>query len=122
MAKNNLTGTTSDPNIQFSELVIDGKKLKLAYSFRGIRLAERASGVNLLNGLKNLNEVTGEQLAGLLWAALLVDNPKCKFEDVDDLIRLDTIAAISNALVDAYILSFPKKEEAPDAPAAGGSQ
>jgi hypothetical protein len=119
MSKNNLTGTVNDPLIQFSDLTIDGKTYHLAWSFKGIRMAEKASGCNVLNGLKNLNEVTGEQLAGLLYGALLVDNPKCKFEDVDAIIRLDTIPLISNALVEAYINSIPKKEEAPEEPAAG---
>jgi len=122
MSPKTIAGGPLDPTIQFSTLTIDGEDHKLAYSFKTIRLAEVETKTNLLNGMKNLNNISAGELVGLLWAALLVDKPKTKLSDVDKLVRFDTLVPISEALTQAYLLSIPKKEQEPEPPADPGNQ
>jgi len=117
MPKRTVAGTAADPLIQFSTLEINGETYKLAYSFNAIAIAESVSGANLLEGLRNLTNLTASQLRGLFYAALSVADPKITIEQAGALIAVDATHSITDAIVEAYILSMPKKKE-PDPPPA----
>ena len=117
MPKRSVAGTAADPLIQFSTLEINGETYRLAYSFNAIALAESVAGCNLLEGLRNLSNLSASQLRGLFYAALSVANPKITLEEAGALIAVDGTVQITDAVVEAYILSMPKKKE-PDPPAA----
>jgi hypothetical protein len=126
-----VAGTGSDPTVEYAELEIDGKVYQLAYDFNAIAEAEavaRAAGtpINLLQGMAAvlLNDVTAEQLRGLLWAAarkahysLTVerrspkDMPKPTLLKVGALIRVDTLPDIREALLRAWNASLPEDKK-----------
>jgi hypothetical protein len=111
MPKRSVAGTAADPTIQFAKLELDGETYKLAYSFNAIALAESVSGCNLLEGLRNLSNLSAGQLRGLFYAALSVADPKITIEQAGALIAVDATHSITDAIVEAYILSMPKKKE-----------
>lgn len=115
--RRSVSSTIADPIIKFAQLAIDGQTYQLAYSFNSIAVAEQVGGFNLLAGLENLKELTAGQLRGLLYAALILAQPDVTIEQAASLIRLDTLTAVTAALVEAYSLSMP---ETPANPTAAG--
>jgi len=114
--KRSVVGTAADPTLQFADLEIDGVKYKLAYSFQAIAEAEGLAGCNLLDGLKNLMDLSARQLRGLFFAALSIAHPKITIEGATGLIKIDNIVPITRALAEAYNLSIPdKKTDPPEA-------
>ena len=108
----NVAGTAADPLIQFAELELDGQDYRLAYSFNSIAEAEKVAGCNLLSGLWDLSNLTALQLRGLFYGALRIAHPDMTIATAGDLIRIDTTAAILEALGRAYGLSMPPKKPA----------
>jgi hypothetical protein len=102
------TSTVNNPTIKYAAVSIDGEEYRLAYNFRSIRAAEQLTGVNLLQGLNNLTELNAAQFHGLLFAAMLPAQPDITLEQVDSLIRLDTIAVLEIGVAEAYMNSMPK--------------
>jgi hypothetical protein len=102
--------TADNPTIKYATVTIDGEQYKLAYNFRSIRTAEQLTGVNLLQGLSNLTGLNAAQFHGLLYAAMLPAQPEITLEQVDDLIRLDTMATLEIGIADAYMNSMPKAQ------------
>lgn len=104
-----------------SILKVDGKEYALAYDFNAIADAEQSAGCNLLAALETLSNISAVQLRGLLYAAIVPEpkEPRLTLLEAGMLIRVDTIAPITKALADAYMLSMPAApvEDAP-APAA----
>jgi hypothetical protein len=111
-----VAGTIKDPTIKFSTLTIDEQDYKLAYSFNSIAEAEAVTKTNLLNGLETLTNLNASNLRGLLWAAMLIAQPKTTLEDAGTLIRLDTIGPVTLALAEAYNLSLPEKKSVDEPP------
>jgi hypothetical protein len=95
--------------VKTSTLVIDNETLTLAYDFNAIADAERIAGCNLLAALENLADISAIQLRGLLYAAIVTEPPDVRptLVDCGNLIRLDTIAAVTMALAKAYELATP---------------
>jgi hypothetical protein len=112
MPKKSVASTALDPTIQFATLTIDGELYKLVYSFNAIAKAEGVTGCNLLNGLLSLESLSAVHLIGLLYAALSVAHPDMTVEKAGELVRLDTISSITQALAEAYALSMPQKKTA----------
>jgi hypothetical protein len=94
-------------------LKINGKDLLLAYDFNAIAEAEPVAGCNLLAALEDLNNITALQLRGLLYAAVVsvaVDGKnalRLTIQECGDLVRMDTIAPVTDALAEAYKLTLP---------------
>src|SRR5580692_7793353 len=105
-----------------SKLSIDNKELLLAYDFNAIADAEESAGCNLLAALENLTNITATQLRGLLYAAI-VSEPRLTLREAGDLVRVNTISVVTNALADAYNLTLaeePAKGPAAEPPATPG--
>lgn len=109
--------TGANPTVEFSTLLLDGEKYKLVYNFNAIAEAEENAGCNLLGGLENLQNLTAIQLRGLLYAALGVAHPEITVTDAGRMIRLNTIAPITEALAEAYRLSMPEAKTSNPRPA-----
>jgi hypothetical protein len=140
-----------DPIVDFVDLEIpplrpgDPSQLfKLAYDFLAIAKAEGIMNaarlrpefdddgklvhpgeekVSLLHGLaaaftKGLDT---RQLAGLLYGAMLVAQPKMKLAQVGRLIRPDTIPAIMDAIEAAYRASMPTAKDLAKDPTTGAN-
>ena len=104
-----------------STLEVDGKTWRLTYDFNAIADAERIAECNLLAALDNLAAISAAQLRGLLYAAIVVADARLRptLQEVGALIRIDTLAAITEALAEAYRLSMPEPASA-DTASAGG--
>lgn len=109
MAGKTVAGTAADPTIKYAKLVVDGKTYSLAYDFNAIAFAESVSpGSNLLEGLRNLRNLTAMQLRGLLHAALLKAHPRMTLNQAGELLRLDTLDTVCDRIAQAYLLSIEK--------------
>ena len=102
--------------MQFHKLKIDGAEYTLAYDYNKICEVEELTGINLLAALENLRSLSAGQLRGLFLAALEAGpeqafpgkTPEQSLEMAGDLIRLDTLTPITEALAAAYNLSIPE--------------
>lgn len=115
-ARKTVARTAADPTIRFSKLEIEGAMYSLAYDYNAIAVAENVAGVNLLEGLRNLENLNAQQLRGLLYAALLIAHPRMTIEEAGSLIRLNTLLPISEAIAQAYVYSLPEKKKDPSVP------
>jgi hypothetical protein len=116
-SKKNVAGTVKDPTITFSTLTVDEKDYQLAFSFNSISEAESVTKCNMLSGLVELNnlgkaDIMGAtMLRGLLYASMLVAYPDVTLEQAGNLIRIDTIRRIIDALTEAVVNSMPEGTE-----------
>lgn len=94
---------------------VEGKKYDLAYSFNVIADVEAEAGCNLLDGLRDLANMSAMQLRGLLCAALRAVDPKSKsritVEQVSSLLRYDTIYPFSEGLAKSILASLPDQSK-----------
>ncbi len=105
--KNSVAGKVGlDPTLPDVELTLQGKTYHLAYDFNAICQANNATGINLLDSI--LGDITAISLRGLLWAALLPDNPEMTIEEAGKLIMLRDIKAVREAVVTAWFASLPE--------------
>ena len=111
MPKKTVAGTRADPTIRFADLMLDGTVYQLAYDFNSIALAEKIAGINLLEGLRNLAQVSAQQFRGLFYGARLKAQPEITLEQAGGLIRLDTLLAIEAGIAQAYANSIMEKKE-----------
>ena len=121
MKSHSVAGTPANPTVKYAKLKIEGDEYRLAYDFNAIAQAEAIAGCNLLQGVRNLSSLSAEQLRGLLFAALSKAHPKITLLAAGEMVRLDTVRPITEALAEAYMLSLPEKKENPTEPAADGA-
>ena len=97
-----------DPTLPDVEIVFGDKTYHLAYDFNAIVMAEKATGVNLLSSV--VGKIDATSLRGLLFAALLKDEPDLTLEEVGSFIRPNNIATIRQAIVTAWFGSAKDDE------------
>lgn len=101
MKNHNVAGIPGhDPTLPNVKLEVGGKTYQLSYDFNAIVKAEQETGIDLLT--KVLGNVNATSLRGLLWAALLKDQPDITLEHAGGLILLSNIAVVRQAIVAAW--------------------
>jgi hypothetical protein len=112
----------ADPLVEFATLRIDGESYNLVYDFNAIAEAEKLAQCNLLHGIASLlaSGATAMQLRGLLYAAMRKAHPKMTIDKAGELIRIDTMPDIYEALGEAYRNSMPEAKKLAEDPTAGG--
>ena len=116
MAKRTIAGTEADPTIRFAKLKIDGNTYSLTFDFNALALAESMTGLNLMQALRSLDNLSVSQTRGLLYASLQKSHPKMTVSEVGGLLNFKTIPLITDALSEAIISSLPETEENPQQP------
>ena len=108
---------STNPTVKYVPLEIEGETYQLAYDFNAIAVAEAECDVNLLYAIQ-FHNLNARQFRGLLYAALLKSKPDITIAKVSSLITAGNLDRISEALVQAWAASMPKKadEENPLAP------
>lgn len=116
MSTQNVAGKPGlDPTLPDVELTLGGKAYHLAFDFNAIVMAEKATGTNLLSAL--VTDINATNLRGLLWAALLKENPKLTIDEVGAMITPAKMGTINNAIVTAWFGSVKDDSEQGEAPA-----
>src|SRR5579872_7172332 len=109
---NKVTKTaTPAPIVEFVTLEIDGEVYSLGgLDFNAIADAELVAKCNLLLGIAGMltNGMTAQQTRGLLYASLRRAHPKITLQDAGNLVRVDTLPDINDALLRAYNASLPE--------------
>ena len=100
-----------DPTLPNVKLEVDGKAYQLAYDFNAVVLADQVTGLNLLESV--VGRMTASSLRGLLWAALLKDQPDMTITQAGDLIRPYNLDVIRQAITTAWFGSVPTQDDAP---------
>ena len=103
----------------YIEFEIGGVKHTLAYDFNKICEAEELTGCNLLAALTHLSSLSAAELRGLFYAALEAGpkhafpgrTPQESLEEAGNMIRIDTILPIGEALSQAYGLTLAESQE-----------
>lgn len=114
MKNNNVAGIPGhDPTLPDVELQVDGEIYHLSYDFNAIVQAEKVTGINLFAAL--IGDISAISLRGLLWSALLKDQPDMTIEEAGSLIHPLNIGAIRSAIITAWYGSI--KEDS-----AGGDE
>ena len=111
----NAATAADNPTVKYAHVSVDGETYKLIYNYAAIAAAERLAGCNLLMGLENLMSLSASQFLGLLYAAMSKAQPKLTMDDVAELIRLDTMGMLQEALAEAYMNSLPAKKDTDNA-------
>jgi len=111
---------SANATLKQTVLTIDGKEYNLYMDFAAIANAEsllkkQGLQVNLLRAL-NLSELDASGLAAILYAMLLRDQPKTTYEDVLNLISIQSLGSIFDAVLNAYLAAQKIDEkESPNA-------
>ena len=118
MPKKTVAGGEADPTVRFAKLHIDGKTYSLAFDFNALAIAESMTGVNLMQALRALDNLSVSQTRGLLYASLLKAHSKMTVAEVGSLLHFKTIPLITDALSEAITNSMPdaETEENPQQP------
>jgi len=106
-----------DPTLPDVSLLIGGKERHLVFDFNAICVAEKVSGVNLLKAA--VSEINATNIRGLLYAALLRDDPKLTLDEVGSWSSFKNLANVHTAITTAWFASIDEqKDEQPgEAPA-----
>lgn len=105
-----------DPTLPNVTLVLNGDEYQLCYDHNAIVQAEKATGINLL--FAAATSPTATTIRGLLWSALLRDNPELTIDEVGSWITPRNIVTINAALKAAWYGSIPEPDgEAGEVPA-----
>jgi len=110
MSRTKVANTKNDPTVPF----VPFKDYRLVYSFNALALAEKATGLNMFQGL-NLQALNALQLRAMLWASLLKAQPDMTLEDAGDLLTnpVDCNLVLA-AIADAWTASMPKPKPESD--------
>lgn len=125
MAKkdHNIAGVAGiDPTLPNVRLEANGKSYQLVYDYGAIARAERELNataaamtprgatfvrISLLHGF-DLDAATAEEFRGLVYAALLPQQPKITLAEVDKLLTFANMKAIYDAIVRCWLGSQPE--------------
>jgi len=100
-----------DPTLPEVRIRIGGKERKLAFDYKAIVTAEKVAGVNLLN---DTFDASFTSLGGLLYAALLHDDPMITLDEVGSWVNFKSAPVIYQAVLSAWLGSMPAaKDETP---------
>ena len=88
-----------DPTLPDVALIIGGEKRHLCFDFNAIVLAEKQTGINLL---QSATMPTAGSLRAMLWASLLRSYPKLTIEEVGGWITMTNAPGIYEALTLAW--------------------
>ncbi len=116
MAKKTIAGTEADPTVRFAKLKIDGDTYSLAFDFNALALAESMTGLNLMQALRSLDNLSVSQTRGLLYASLQKAHSKMTVSEVGGLLHFRTIPLITDAISEAITNSLPESEQNPQQP------
>lgn len=95
-----------NPTLPDVSIEIGGKDRQLAYDFAAIILAEKLTGVNLMKAA-SFSDLSFTQVRGLLYAALLKDDPKLTLAEVDTWPIMYNLVTIQGAVAEAWFGSIP---------------
>jgi hypothetical protein len=109
-----------DPTLPNVTLVIGGAERKLCFDFNAIVLAEKETGLNLLQAV--VNDPSATNLRGLLFAALVRDQPTVTPDEVGKWITMRNIGTIRQALLAAWFGSIDEAAEKDEAPGEATAQ
>lgn len=98
-----------DPTLPNVSLILNDVERHLCYDHNAIAQAEKATGLNLLYAAATSPSAT--TLRGLLWSALLKENPELTLEEVGGWITPRNIPTIHAAIVAAWYGSVPEGDE-----------
>jgi hypothetical protein len=102
------------PSVQKpAQLEIGGKTYLLVFDFEALSQVEEQTGVSLLFGI-DWRSLTLKRLEGILLASLRQHQPGIQPAEVRSLIRPANIGKIETALIDAWFLSAPDREDGED--------
>jgi hypothetical protein len=97
-----------DPLLPSVCLRVGGKDRHLCYDFNAIAQAEKLTSINLLAARVNFHDLSAGQMRGLLWAALITEDPAITLEQVGKLIHLGNMRMINLALAETWLQSVPE--------------
>lgn len=109
-----------DPTLPDVSLVIGGRERHLCFDINSVCIAEKTTGVNLLKAA--VSEVNATSIRGLLYAALLRDDPKITVEEVGSWITMKNLSNIHKSIVTAWFASIDDQEENKDSDTQGEDQ
>ena len=107
----------ADPTVRYAKLTLAGETYWLAFDFNGLAVAEEITGLNLLQALRTLVNLSVSQTRGLLYAALLKRQPKTRLLDVGNMMTFEALPQITQALSEALTNAMPEQTENPPEPA-----
>ena len=97
------------------------KERHLRLTLKGLLEFEKFTGKNLLRGL-NLDDLSMEDSAVLLWASLVHEDPELTYDAILDMVDLSNIAAVMEAMTECLNKSFSEPEKASERPLAKRSR
>ena len=98
-----------DPTLPDVSLEIGGKERQLAFDFAAIVVAEKVAGLNLLKAAR-FDDLSFTELRGLLYAALLKNDPTLTLEEVEKWINIHNMGIIQMAIAHAWFGSVSGDE------------
>jgi hypothetical protein len=109
-----------DPTLPDVTLILGGVERKLCYDYNAIVLAEKMTGVNLLEGV--VGQMTATNLRGLLWASLKRESPDLTIDQVGALIQPRALGIIQQALMAVWFGSIAEPDEKDETPGEAEAQ
>jgi len=85
------------------------KERHLKLALRGMVAFEELTGKNLLNGV-DFTQMTMQEVAGLMWACLLHEDKELTFDVFLDIVNLNDIPTLSDAVARCVTESFPESK------------
>ena len=89
----------------------------LKLTLRGMLAYEEQTGISLLDGF-NLKGMTMRDFTALAWACLVHEDMALTYDAFVDMVGLEDIPKLTEAVSQCIIESFPDKETSKDAPLA----
>ena len=83
------------------------KERHLRLGLRGMIAFQKVTGKNLLKGFK-LNDLTLEDTAAMLWAALIHEDADLTYDNVLDMVDLSKLAEVMTALAECINQALPQ--------------
>ena len=109
--KKNASQPAADPTVRYTKLALADVIYLLAFDFNAMALAEEISGLNLLQSMRSLGDLSVSQTRALLYAALLKKQPKMTLADAGNLLNFRTLPLITKTLGEALTNSLPEETE-----------
>ena len=111
------TAPAADPTVRYTKLTLEGETYSLAFDFNALAVAEEISGLNLLQAMRSLGDLSVAQTRALLYAALLKKQPKLTLTEAGNLLNFRSLPVITKALGEALTNSLPEERASENPPA-----